>query len=133
MIGSRSIYSDHRLRSQPSPVVLPDHDLLEAAQRALPGALVRRIATSGLVGGGRDAGVEAMEGFGVLRAAADAGVPAIEVRVVSNEVEEQDRARWRFAEAFALLQSMAHGLTPDNPSVSGTVTRVVHGVNIYPC
>ena len=38
-----------------------------------------------------------------------------------------------FFQMFALLQSMAHGLTPDNPSVSGTVTRVVHGVTIYPC
>ncbi|MEP6502532.1 MAG: SIS domain-containing protein [Betaproteobacteria bacterium] len=38
-----------------------------------------------------------------------------------------------FFQLFALLQSMAHGLTPDNPSVSGTVTRVVHGVTIYPC
>jgi tagatose-6-phosphate ketose/aldose isomerase len=37
-----------------------------------------------------------------------------------------------FFQLFALLQSMAHGLTPDNPSVSGTVTRVVHGVTIHP-
>jgi tagatose-6-phosphate ketose/aldose isomerase len=36
-----------------------------------------------------------------------------------------------FFQLFALLQSMALGLTPDNPSVSGTVTRVVHGVTIY--
>jgi tagatose-6-phosphate ketose/aldose isomerase len=38
-----------------------------------------------------------------------------------------------FFQLFALLQSKALGLTPDNPSVSGTVTRVVHGVTIYPC
>jgi tagatose-6-phosphate ketose/aldose isomerase len=38
-----------------------------------------------------------------------------------------------FFQLFALLQSMASGLTPDNPSVSGTVTRVVHGVTIHPC
>ena len=38
-----------------------------------------------------------MEGFGVLRAAALAGVPAVEVRVVSNAIGEPDRARWRFA------------------------------------
>ncbi len=38
-----------------------------------------------------------------------------------------------FFQLFALLESMAHGLTPDNPSVSGTVTRVVHGVTIHPC
>ena len=44
-----------------------------------------------------------MEGFAVLRAAAIAGVPAVEVRAVSNEVDEQDRARWRFDEALAEL------------------------------
>jgi futalosine hydrolase len=106
VLGSESIYSDHRLRSQPPPVVLPDAALLQAAQRALPAALVRPIATSGLVGGGRDAEVEAMEGYGVLRAAQDAGVPALELRVVSNEVEEEDRARWMFAEAFAALHAV---------------------------
>jgi futalosine hydrolase len=106
VIGSESIYSDHHLREQPSPIALPDATLLAAAQRALPAALVRPIATSGLVGGGRDADVEAMEGYGVLRAAEDAGVPALEVRVVSNEVEEQDRTRWMFTEAFAALHAV---------------------------
>ncbi len=46
-----------------------------------------------------------MEGFAVLRACELAGVPALEVRVTSNEIEEPDRARWRFDEAFALLAS----------------------------
>jgi nucleoside phosphorylase len=46
-----------------------------------------------------------MEGFGVLRAAQRAGVPAIEVRAVSNEIEEENRARWRFDEAFAAVAS----------------------------
>jgi futalosine hydrolase len=40
-----------------------------------------------------------MEGYAVLRAAALAGVPAVEVRVISNAVGEPDRAKWRFAEA----------------------------------
>jgi futalosine hydrolase len=44
-----------------------------------------------------------MEGFAVLRACELAGVPAVEVRVVSNEIGEPDRARWRFDEAFGLL------------------------------
>jgi len=44
-----------------------------------------------------------MEGFAVLRAAALAGVPAVEVRVVSNEVDELDRAQWQFEEALAAL------------------------------
>jgi tagatose-6-phosphate ketose/aldose isomerase len=37
-----------------------------------------------------------------------------------------------FAQRFALLQSLRLGLTPDNPSVSGTVSRVVRGVTIHP-
>jgi nucleoside phosphorylase len=113
VIGSQSIYADHRLRSQPNPVVVPDAELLSAARRALPGALVRPIATSGLVGGGRAADVEAMEGYGVLRAAQDAGVPALEVRVVSNEVEEQSRARWMFSEALAALHAILPGLVEE--------------------
>jgi futalosine hydrolase len=106
VIGSEAIYSDHRLRSNPRPVALPDAALLSAARRALPAALVRPIATSGAVGGGRDADVEAMEGYGVLRAAELAAVPAVEVRVVSNEIEEQDRARWRFGESFEALHAV---------------------------
>ena len=113
VIGSESIYSDHRLRDRPSPTATPDAGLLDAARRALPDALVRPIATSGLVGGGRDAEVEAMEGYGVLRAAQDAGVPALEVRVVSNEVEEQDRANWMFTEAFAALHALLPGLVEE--------------------
>jgi tagatose-6-phosphate ketose/aldose isomerase len=37
-----------------------------------------------------------------------------------------------FCQAYALLQSLALGLRPDTPSVSGTVNRVVRGVTIYP-
>jgi nucleoside phosphorylase len=44
-----------------------------------------------------------MEGFAVLRAAALAGVPALEVRAVSNEIGEPDRARWRLTEALEAL------------------------------
>ena len=61
------------------------------------------IATSGRVAGGSGCDVEAMEGFGVLRACALAGVPAVELRAVSNDVGEADRAKWRFDDALALL------------------------------
>jgi nucleoside phosphorylase len=44
-----------------------------------------------------------MEGFGVLRAAALAGVPALEVRAISNAVDETDRGRWRFDDALTAL------------------------------
>jgi tagatose-6-phosphate ketose/aldose isomerase len=37
-----------------------------------------------------------------------------------------------FAQCLALLASLHLGLTPDNPSASGTVTRVVSGVTIHP-
>jgi hypothetical protein len=37
---------------------------------------------------------------GVLRAAELADVPAVEVRAIANEIEEPDRAAWRFEEAF---------------------------------
>jgi futalosine hydrolase len=46
-----------------------------------------------------------MEGFGVLRAAQLASVPAVEVRAVSNDVDEADRGRWRFDDALAALRS----------------------------
>jgi nucleoside phosphorylase len=45
-----------------------------------------------------------MEGFGVLRAAALAGVPAVEVRAVSNEIGEEDRARWDVRAALGALE-----------------------------
>jgi nucleoside phosphorylase len=44
-----------------------------------------------------------MEGFAVLRAAQLAGVPAIEVRAISNDIEEADRARWHFGVALAAI------------------------------
>jgi hypothetical protein len=30
-------------------------------------------------------------------------VDAVELRVVANEIDEPDRAKWRFEEAFAVL------------------------------
>ena len=46
---------------------------------------------------------EAMEAFAVLRACALAGVPAVELRAVSNAIDEPDRAKWRFDDALAAL------------------------------
>ena len=51
-----------------------------------------------------------MEGFAVLRAAALAGVPAIEVRAISNAIEEPDRSRWAFEEAFAAITAATPAL-----------------------
>ena len=108
VLGSESIYCDVIDAASVLPRVeraAPDASLLASARRALPEAHVLPIATSGRVGGGTAGDVEAMEGFGVLRAAALAGVPAVELRAVSNAVGEADRARWRIDDALALLQA----------------------------
>lgn len=106
VLGCESIYCDVIDERSVIPRVervAPDPELLEAVHRALPEAHVLPIATSARVGGGTTCEVEAMEGFGVLRAAALAGVPAVELRAISNLVAESDRSRWRFEEAFAAL------------------------------
>jgi futalosine hydrolase len=107
VIGSEARYCDISgdLAAQIPRVetVEPAAHLLAAARNALPEALVRPIGTTAHVGNGIGCDVEAMEGFGVLRAAALAGVPAVEVRAISNAVGEPDRARWRFDDALAAL------------------------------
>ena len=108
VLGSESIYCDVIDAASVLPRVervAPDAALLESARRALPDAHVLPIATSARVGGGTAGEVEAMEGFGVLRAAALAGVPAVELRAVSNAVGEPDRARWQIDDALALLEA----------------------------
>ena len=104
VIGTESHYSDLQVPPEWAPRLLTAAPMLvDAAGRALPDAVRCAIGTSARVGGTSGCDVEAMEGFGVLRAAQLAGVPAIEVRAVSNEIEEADRARWRFDEAFAAV------------------------------
>ena len=102
VVGSESVYDD-----TDTPLVVsrtwPDALLLEAARRALPDAPVLPIGTSARVGGTTGCAVEAMEGFAVLRACELAGVPAVEVRAISNEIDEPNRARWKFDEAFEAL------------------------------
>lgn len=104
VIGSEAVYCD---ADDPRWIELrepADARLLAAARRALPDAKVAPIGTSARVGGGGEAcAVEAMEGYAVLRAAALAGVPAVEVRVLSNAVAEPDRTKWRFADARSAL------------------------------
>ena len=110
VLGSESIYCDLIDSRSKLPRIerqTPDPALLEAAIAALPGVAVMPIATSARVGGGDCADVEAMEGFGVLRAAALASVPAVELRAISNLVGESDRSRWRIQEALELLANAA--------------------------
>ena len=82
-------------RGRPGP--RPTRGLVAAMRGALPDAPALSVHTSAAVGAAGDTGstgplVEAMEGFGVLRAAALAGVPAVEVRAISNEIGEPDRS-----------------------------------------
>jgi futalosine hydrolase len=108
VLGSEAVYCDvidPLARIPRVERVEPDAALLAAARRALPEAHVLPIGTTGRVGGGVDCDVEAMEGFGVLRAAALAGVPALELRAVSNPVTEADRGRWRVDDALDALRA----------------------------
>jgi len=106
VIGSEAIYCDLGAAIRLVDRVAPDEQLLAAARSAL-GAPVLPIGTSAAVGGvDHDLAVEAMEGFGVLRAAALAGVPALEVRAISNEIGESDRGLWRIDDAIASLAAV---------------------------
>ena len=102
VLGSESVYEDARGPLVHARVV-PDADLLARMRAALPEAHVLPIGTSAHVGGTSACEVEAMEGFAVLRACAIAGVPAVELRAVSNAIDEPDRAKWRFDDALAAL------------------------------
>ncbi len=104
VIGSEAVYEDADGGGLVLTRLRPDERLAAAAQRALPEARFLPIGTSARVGGTTGCDVEAMEGFAVLRAAELAGVPAVEVRAVANEVDEPDRARWRFDDALAALE-----------------------------
>jgi hypothetical protein len=106
VLGSEAVYCDVLDPGSALPRVeraYPDAALLARLRDGLPDAHVLPIGTSGRVGGSTGCDVEAMEGFGVLRACELAGVPAVELRVVSNAPGESDRAQWRIDEALAVL------------------------------
>lgn len=104
IIGSESIYCDLDVPERFAPHrLLPYAPFVDAACRAVPSAIRRAIGTSGRVGDTIGCEIEAMEGFAVLRAAALAGVPAVEVRAISNAIEDVDRSRWSFDAAFAAI------------------------------
>jgi futalosine hydrolase len=97
-----------------STTVDADPDLLAWLRKALPDAAVGPIATVSTVTGTAagteailarhpDAVAEAMEGFGVATAAAQAGVAFGELRAVSNLVGPRDREAWRIGAALAAL------------------------------
>jgi futalosine hydrolase len=95
-----------------------DAALLRALTSALPQAIHGDILTLATVTGTATtasalaerypaAAAEAMEGYGVATAAANADVPFAEVRTISNHIGPRDRAAWRLAEAFAALTAAA--------------------------
>ena len=110
VLGTEAVYCDLLAEIPVVSCVHPDDSLLAALRAELPDALALPIGTSAAVDGpcGSEPDaiqVEAMEGFAVLRACALAGVPAVEVRAVSNEVGERDRARWEIPRALASLDA----------------------------
>ncbi len=102
-------------------VVPADPELLEALRTALPEAVAGAVLTVGTVTGTAestaalaarhpDAVAEAMEGYGVAVAAAQAGLPFAELRTVSNPIGPRDRSAWRMRAAFAALTAAAAAL-----------------------
>ena len=110
VIGSEAVYCDADDPRWIELRVPAGAGLLAGARRAWPEARVEAIGTSARVGGSTGCEVEAMEGYAVLRAAAIAGVPAIEVRVLSNAIGEPDRRRWRFDDAKTVLAELLPAL-----------------------
>ncbi len=111
VIGAEAIYCDLLAVIRLVDRVPADRRLIVAAQQVLGAAPILPIGTSAAVGGtGHDVTVEAMEGFGVLRAAALAGVPAVEIRSISNEIGDPDRSRWQIAAAIDALSRVTPAL-----------------------
>lgn len=65
------------------------------------------------------AAAEAMEGFGVAEAAAQRGVPVLEIRAVSNAVGPRDRSAWRIGDALGALTDAFGKLPPVLESWNG--------------
>jgi futalosine hydrolase len=125
VVGTEAVYCDLSAEWPVVDRVAPSERLVEALRGAVRGAATLPVHTSAAVGMARDVSsqtalVEAMEGFGVLRAAELAGVPAVEVRAISNEIGESDRSRWEIAEALATLERAL-------PTMMDAVRRAVAG------
>ncbi len=109
VVGTEAVYCDASAQWPVVDRVAGAPGLVAAALEALPAAASQPIHTSAAVGGASNSLlqgplVEAMEGFGVLRAAALAGVPAVEIRAVSNTIGEADRSRWQVGAALEALE-----------------------------
>jgi futalosine hydrolase len=112
VVGTRAVYCDLSAAIPVESALEPDEPLLAAVLDAVPDARALVIGTSAAVNGPcasaeHDVRVEGMEGFAVLRACARAGIPAVEVRAISNELGQRDRARWQIETG---LESLAAAL-----------------------
>lgn len=107
VVGTEAVYLDLSAEWPVLDRLEPDARLVQEACAALPGAHTSPIHTSAAVGACnsllQSPLVEAMEGFGVLRAALLAGVPAVEVRAISNMLGESYRARWQIEDGLQAL------------------------------
>jgi nucleoside phosphorylase len=123
VLGVEAVYRDIAAAIPVVDRALPDAALLAALRATAPAAPVVPIVTGAAVSGPRaprehGLEVEAMEGFGVLRACELAGIPAVEARVVANEIGEENRGLWRIDEALAVLCETL-------PDLLGAVTATV--------
>ncbi len=100
VVGVEARYEDVVMGGLAPHALFADERLVAAVAEALAVEPVV-IGTTARVAGG-SCTVEAMEGFAVLRAAELAAVPAVEVRAISNHVED-DRSAWRIDDALAAL------------------------------
>jgi futalosine hydrolase len=76
---------------------------ITVAQVTCSAATARRLSERG-------AQVESMEGFAVLRAALRSGIPAIEVRGISNRCGDRKESGWDFAAGVAGLERVLGAL-----------------------
>jgi futalosine hydrolase len=105
--GERTVEEAHsepslvaRLRAKGFPVLRG----ITVARVTSTEETARRLAAS------HHAQVESMEGFGALRAAQRAGVPAIEVRGISNRCGARESSGWDFAAGIAGLARVSNAL-----------------------
>ncbi|WP_328422855.1 futalosine hydrolase [Micromonospora sp. NBC_00389] len=102
-------------------VVPADPRLLATLRAALPAATAGPVLTVSTVTGTAasteelrrrhpEAVAEAMEGYGVAVAAAQAGVPFAELRTISNPIGPRNRDTWRLRAALTALTAAAPAL-----------------------
>ena len=118
VIGSESVYATTACARSRSGR-RPGRGAARSRAPRAPRALVCPIATSGLVGGGTRADVEAMEGYGVLRAAAGRG------RARSGGARRLERGRGAGSWPLDVRRSARARCTPSLPGLVEEVARVL--------